>query len=984
MLRSQVLSPLMVGRAAELSALEALLAQAEAGAGAVALVGGDAGIGKTRLCRAFKDLAASRQFRVIEGRCTAGIAVLPYAPFLDALRFRLNRGEQEAAADVLAPVLTHVAPLFRDLLERDVTRSGPPAAVAVPFEPIFEVLNRLAGFGPVVLVLEDIHLADPTSRDLLLYIAQRISRLPLVLVATYRTDEIHPGHPVHRLVACLARDRLAVQIHLEPLSCDEVRSLLAALLSAPPDADFAAAVYDRTEGNPLFIEELLTVLLESCSEQLLNVHPTDLRDVPLPATLHEMVLERCAPLGEDALQVLGVASVFGRSFRFDMLSAVLEWSETRLLPVIEALVRRGIIREDTDGETESYSFRHAVVHEVHYESLIGRRRREFHRRAAAALAATAAGQPLQHTVLAHHYERGGDPVRARAHLVLAGDEAAALCAWQDAEAHYEAALAALERTDGDAAAEADILERMAEVTWWRNRMGRVRQYCEEALRLRRELGDRVGAARLLRRIATVEAFQRGNPSRASQALTEALDLVEPGDAGYVALLNDVGRLEVMQGRFSVAEPIFERSLVLGQECNVDTCETALSLVMLGRIAVHQGQVARGRARLELGRSLVADSELPAARGAEVLQIGIGAFDAAREHLAASEWVSEAIHFAESRGAWGELAVFRAYDAAVRRRAGNWAAARDQAEAAVATLRASERAELGSALRILGDVQRGRGELAAARALYDEAERHGAADAAVGRALVYAAESRWDDAAADLSAALARHTDEDRLFAMRVLPLLATACAHAGAPRDARAARDRLAALVADSYYRAGPASLALTDGIIAAASGDGAVAIPALQRAVEEWRRLELPWESAIASLLLAEQLIACGRADEAREVAGIAADLFEDMGAALDLSRAHAVLRQLGVRRRGRSSSTCECSADSPLHALTPREREVVACVARGHTNKQIARTLSLSPRTVANHVAAIFAKLGCRTRTEVAALALNAAVPEETPHAD
>lgn len=971
----------MVGRAAELSALDGLLEQALDGAGSIALVGGDAGMGKTRLCRALKDVAAGRRFRVIEGRCSAGNAVLPYAPFLDALQFGLKRGEQEAAASVLAPVLSHVAPLFHGLLEGDLERSGPPAAVAVPFEPIFEVLRRLAGVAPVVLVLEDIHLSDSTSRDLLHYIAQRISQLPMVLVATYRTDEIHPGHPVHRLVAALTRERLAAWIQLEPLSCEEVHALLDGLLDLPPDAGFAAAIHRRTEGNPLFIGELLTVLVESRSEQAAAFRAAELDGIRLPATLHEMVWERYAPLGEDTRQVLGLGSVLGRRFRSDTLAAVLEWPESRLLPIIETLVRRGIIFEQADGVTESYTFRHGIVQEVLYESLIGLRRRQWHRRVAAALEVAGSGQPLQHTVLAHHYERGGDPGRARDHLVRAGDEAAALCAWQDAESHYEAALTALERTGGNVETEADVLERMADVAWWRNNLGRVQQYCEEALRLRRETGDRSGAARLLRRIASLEARQRGDMAAARSALSEGIDLLEPGDSEHVALLNELGRLEVVEGRFATAEPIFERSLLLGRECNADNVETALSLVMLGRLAVHAGQIGAGRARLELARALFADSELPIARGTEVLHIGICALDAAREHGAAGEWLGDALNFAERRGAWGELAVFRAYDAAVRRCAGDWIDAPARAQAAVDTLRASERAELGIALRILGDLQRGLGDLAAARASYDEAERCGATDAAVGRALIYAAEQQWDVAATELAAVLDGHPDEDRVFAMRVLPLLTAAHARCGALGDARTVRERLAALVSASDYRAGPASLAQADGILAAAADDAGAAVLALRHAVDGWRGLELPWETAAASLLLAEQLIECAQVEEARELAGAAAEEFETLGATLDLSRAHAVLRQVGVRRRRRAHPRRRGRDTSPLHCLTPRQLEVVMQLARGHTNKRIARTLSLSPRTVANHVGAILAKLGCRTRTEAAALALKEADRSPAP---
>src|SRR5688572_4598476 len=543
MLHRQITSPVLVGRRQELEALAALLEGAQAGRGAVALIGGDAGVGKTRLCRALKAEAARRQLRVIEGRSSAAEATVPYGPFMDALRFRLARGESEAAAQVLAPILAHVAPLFTSLTETTEVDAREPEATAQPFEPIFTVLQRLAALGPALLVLEDIHWADPTSRELLHYTARRIGGVPMLLVATYRTDDIHPGHPVHRLVAALARERTAVRVQLEPLSGAEVHEMLEAMLNAPADAAFADAVHSRTEGNPLFIEELMSVLTQAHPERAPGFRPEDLTGVALPATLNEIVWERIGPLSEDAREALTVASIVGRRFRFDVLAGALQWREERLLPVIEELVTRRIVVEGEQDHDETYFFRHSLVQEVLYASTIGRRRRLWHRRVAAALEQISGTEGLTHTMLAHHYNLGGEPARARVHMVLAGDEAARLCAWRDAESMYEEALAALEREGGDPSAEADILERMAEVAWWQNRISALTQYSNDALEIRRSLGDAPRAAMLLRRLANLDAYQRGEVERAVRTLHEALSLLGEEDrAERVFVLNDLGRL----------------------------------------------------------------------------------------------------------------------------------------------------------------------------------------------------------------------------------------------------------------------------------------------------------------------------------------------------------------------------------------------------------------------------------------------------------
>ena len=189
MIGPQVISPLFVGREEELAVLTELLERALEGQGSVAVVGGDVGIGKSRLCRELKARAVGLGARVIEGRCSPSETTVPFAPFLDALRFRLRRGEGAEAARVLKPVLAHVAPFFREL-EAQAGRGLTPTALPTPFEPILRVVRLLAETSPIVLLIEDVHWADPTSRDLLLYLARRIRNERVLLLITVRTDEL--------------------------------------------------------------------------------------------------------------------------------------------------------------------------------------------------------------------------------------------------------------------------------------------------------------------------------------------------------------------------------------------------------------------------------------------------------------------------------------------------------------------------------------------------------------------------------------------------------------------------------------------------------------------------------------------------------------------------------------------------------------------------------------------------------------------------
>src|SRR5687767_13108400 len=192
MIRTPLVCPTTIGREAPMQALLERLDRAIGGSGSVLLVGGDAGVGKTRLVRDLKHQVSTKQIRVIEGRCTSTESSVPYAPLMNALRFRIEKGEGEAVAQMLGPLRAVLAPIFPQL----EGRSPSPDNLADrererPFELIFSVLERLAAEEPMLLVLEDVHWADQTSLELLHHLAHRAPAFAMMIVATYRSDELH-------------------------------------------------------------------------------------------------------------------------------------------------------------------------------------------------------------------------------------------------------------------------------------------------------------------------------------------------------------------------------------------------------------------------------------------------------------------------------------------------------------------------------------------------------------------------------------------------------------------------------------------------------------------------------------------------------------------------------------------------------------------------------------------------------------------------
>jgi ATP/maltotriose-dependent transcriptional regulator MalT len=351
----------------------------------------------------------------------------------------------------------------------------------------------------------------------------------------------------------------------------------------------------------------------------------------------------------------------------------------------------------------------------------------------------------------------------------------------------------------------------------------------------------------------------------------------------------------------------------------------------------------------------------------VFRAGIRALEAAREHERALAWIDAAMLHAAQHGAHADSAIYRAHRAAIERRTGQWEQAVVLACHAVDELRDSRRAELGDALRILGDLHRVRGDLAGARRAYDEARVHGGQDAEVGGALVLLAEGQAAAAADKLREALAAHPGDDRLFALRVLPFLVEARVRAGRLDGAAAALEHLEREVGRSDYVFGPAVVAHAKGLLHAARGENERAQGAFQAAHDQWKLLGQPYESARVCLDLSGLLISGGEARRGAEIARGALSVFEELGAMDQAELARRMLRRAGVRTR-----TPKPAVPVGPHGLTTREIGVLGELAKGSTNKQIARALGITDKTVSIHVSNILAKLGCTTRTQAAGLAI------------
>lgn len=960
--RSPQGSTALVGREGELATLVEHLERARDQHGTLLLLAGNAGVGKTRLLRALKREARARDARVVEGRCSSAESSLPYAPLMDALRFRIARGEGEEAARLLGPLKAILAPLFPSL--DDSARSARESAER-PFELICHVLDRLAAEDPLLLILEDIHWADQTTLELLQYLAHRARGMHLLLIATYRSDEVHAAHPLRRLLATLARERSAVDLRLDPLSRDETMELLRGMLGREPDPAFAAAIWRRSEGNPFFVEELVAASSEGSGTAL----PAGTTEAPtrLPTTISEAVLSRVYVLGAAAQEALSAAAVIGRRVEFDLLREVLDVSEETLVELLEEIHAHQLLVEEHGSGGEWYSFPHTLMLEAIYESLISRRRRLLHRRIAEALDRLATPTPSRLDELAYHFRLGGQHDRAYEYARRAGDEAGRLRAWDDAAAHYEHALASLEEIGAAGQREAELLELLGDVAWQRSRVEQATQYLEDALRLRRESGDVEATARLLRRRAALR-FERGDYDAAAAALEEAVHLLceRPDSVELAAIQIDLGRVALHRGELARAEHLLSSGLRLASR-DAAGAEEVLALVSLGELGLVAGRIDCAVARLEVAREILREGRLPFHRAMRAYASSVRTLILGHEYDRALEWIAAARKRSQEQEAVGIEALFRALRMVVLAITSPEAELLSEAQAAVKELRHAARAELRDGLRVLGFVHRTRGELAEARAAYAEAAALGEREAATGVALVTLAEGRAAAAADALLGALRAVPAGEPLLTRRLLPPTVEALVAAGRVDEAEAL---VGGEPVPDDPRAGGIEMLYASGLVELARHRPAAACERLARAAEQADAVGSRRDAVRVRTALVEALLALGATDDAVTLGRRLLEATTPTWLPLERERVRRLLRRAGVRTRPVRSRRSPGDR-SGVDALTPRERAVLAEIARGRTNRQIADALGIAEKTASVHVSSILSKLGARTRTEAARFA-------------
>ncbi len=563
----------LVARDAELERVVDLLGHAERGQGYAVLVAGEAGVGKTRLALEVCRRASDRRDQVVFGRCYDAQFGVPFTPFVEALSAlsAVSPPELRAAAADRWPHLVRLLPDELGGPDDPWGASDGPTEVLRLFRAVTGFLRSSAADRPVVLVLDDLHWADRASLDLLLHLVRNTRADPILIIATYRDVEVGRRHPLRAVLRELDREETTVRIRLGNLSEDETATLVRGYWpsAASPPSELASQVYRRTDGNPFFVVETLTDLVER-DTQLADAEDVSLLDPPVTVT--EAILGRAARLGPATRHLLDVMSVLGPC-DVDELLVVAGLGSVQIETTLEQVEDAGLLRIVGDR----YVFDHSLTQEAVYADLSATRRRRLHHQVGAALERRGdRAQPGRAADIARHFRLGGAAARSLPHAVGAGRQAESVFAYAEAEQQYRQALdvatgdgaQALDVATGDGAqaVEAEVWERLGVVLTAQARYDEAFEALERAVLGYASWPDPAGVDRTEADIA-MAYFRCGAPVQGIARLAAHLDSLAPIDdqqrrSGRAALQLALARLYYANAQYRECRAAAERGAAL--------------------------------------------------------------------------------------------------------------------------------------------------------------------------------------------------------------------------------------------------------------------------------------------------------------------------------------------------------------------------------------------------------------------------------------
>ena len=985
-MRTRLTSSHFVGRVGELAELELAWQEAAQRRPVLALLGGDSGVGKTRLIAEFEQRLLADDALVLRGEAVEqGETELPYAPLLSALRPLVR--ERNATLESLSPAnRRQLATLLPGLGEAEPPLDGRDGSEQLRlFEALLELLDCLSEMQPVALVLEDMHWADRSTRTFVAFLARSLRQERVMQLLSFRTDELHRRHPLRALLSELERLERARRIDLAPFDRDELAEALADILGDTPSGGLVERLFARSEGNPLYTEELLAAGLDG-----LGAAPQSLRDA---------FILRIERLPADAQQAARAIAV-GRRLDETTIADVTGIDHVRLHEALREAVGEQVLVAGEDGQL---CFRHALLREALYDDLLPGERVELHLALARTFElrnGTQGDREMESAAtIAGHYAAAGDQPAALRAFVRAATAARSVLAYGEAADLAERALELWPRVEGADALvgldRVDLLSIAAEAHANGGDHARTEVLLESALRELDPERDPRRYPELLGRLARTQwQLNRGQEGIATAERALAMLPEDEDSHERVSLLAWLARTRALRGRYRDAISDGERALAAAVGGGHRHSESELlNTVGMARIAL--GQVEEGerclRRAIEIARedddvdgmayayANLADHLNLQGRATEALEV-------AREGLAATprrmgrlhDWMNLTISELEFEigdweaarshlGPWrlqliGIPLIFRLIrEADLALGIGDEELAeRSLVEVEPLVAQSSEPQWIGVLGSILGELRRRQRDLTAARAAVAQAlDRLEVCTDDVARiARVTGIGVRIEADIAQRARDLRETADErDAIARARIHMSRLKAAAQEGGP-------------VESAWRSTGAAEFARARG-----RNDPSLWL----KAGTEWDAISRPYPAAILRWRAAEAFVEADDRVAAASAAGAAFESAERLGARwlatevsilcerarLDLTAARAADGATEA-----APSVSDAGGEDPF-GLTPRERQVLALIAEGATNRQIGAALFMAEKTASVHVSRILSKLGVRSRTQAAAVA-------------